>query len=319
MKVATIRPESADSEVSNKKDFSKSKRKLGFFSLTPNKLTLGRILLLPLPCALMFIENTSARILALSLGSLLGITDYFDGIIARKRRKVSVLGKILDPVADKIFITTFYLLFVYLHYFSFILVFFVILREVLIAHLRSFFTEELKVHNIARFKTFFQMLFAGLVFFFYTFFPEKTLKEAISFLLIMIGCFSWLSAFPYLIRVLRYIKKVEFVNLKNFFASFPGLLFPVILLLTFPFSGKAFVLNIILLNFWFLKRGFSRINPLWSSESSFVYLFFSNLILVELIVNGFVCYSLALTLVYFVLRDGKGMVKISVKVFFQNY
>jgi CDP-diacylglycerol--glycerol-3-phosphate 3-phosphatidyltransferase len=67
-----------------------------------NHITLLRIVLLPLPCALLF-HGTTARMGALGLFAVLAATDWYDGILAR-RQGPTVLGGLLDPIADKIFI-----------------------------------------------------------------------------------------------------------------------------------------------------------------------------------------------------------------------
>jgi len=65
-----------------------------------NLLTLSRIFL----AALFFFYLMSSRWLSIGfiLFFLAGITDYFDGYLARKYNAVSQLGEILDPIADKI-------------------------------------------------------------------------------------------------------------------------------------------------------------------------------------------------------------------------
>jgi len=67
-----------------------------------NILTLSRILL----AAIIFVLLISPEgyLLALLLFFLAGVTDYFDGYLARKYNAVSQLGEILDPIADKILI-----------------------------------------------------------------------------------------------------------------------------------------------------------------------------------------------------------------------
>ena len=67
-----------------------------------NILTLSRILL----AAIIFVLLMSPEgyLLALVLFFLAGVTDYFDGYLARKYNAVSQLGEILDPIADKILI-----------------------------------------------------------------------------------------------------------------------------------------------------------------------------------------------------------------------
>ena len=67
-----------------------------------NILTLSRILLAPIIFVLLM--SPDGYLLALVLFFLAGVTDYFDGYLARKHNAVSELGEILDPIADKILI-----------------------------------------------------------------------------------------------------------------------------------------------------------------------------------------------------------------------
>ncbi|HEA83868.1 MAG TPA: CDP-alcohol phosphatidyltransferase family protein, partial [Thermodesulfobacterium geofontis] len=140
--------------------------------ITPNRLTLLRIFLLPFPCILLLSGSYSGKLCALITGFLLGITDYLDGILARKYKKITSIGTILDPIADKIFVTSIYLVLVYLNYFNFLPVFFIILREILVSFLRSWFPDKIKVSRIAKLKTLFQMSFAGFAVFFYLYFSS---------------------------------------------------------------------------------------------------------------------------------------------------
>ena len=67
-----------------------------------NILTLSRILLAAIIFVLLM--SPDGYLLALVLFFLAGVTDYFDGYLARKYNAVSQLGEILDPIADKILI-----------------------------------------------------------------------------------------------------------------------------------------------------------------------------------------------------------------------
>ena len=68
----------------------------------PNKLTLLRILLAPLFVVVFFIDNLYAKIGAFVIAGLIELTDLFDGIIARRKNKVTTFGKLFDPLADKL-------------------------------------------------------------------------------------------------------------------------------------------------------------------------------------------------------------------------
>ena len=68
----------------------------------PNALTLARIALTPPVALLPFVDSAAARIAAFLLFVVAGLTDYLDGRLARSRRDETDLGKILDPLADKL-------------------------------------------------------------------------------------------------------------------------------------------------------------------------------------------------------------------------
>lgn len=73
----------------------------------PNLLTLSRIVALPLLAFLLWWPNWQYGYgLAFVLYCLMGITDYFDGYLARTSGAVSRLGIFLDPIADKIMVAT---------------------------------------------------------------------------------------------------------------------------------------------------------------------------------------------------------------------
>ncbi len=67
----------------------------------PNKLTMFRIILVPLTMALMLTGHSISAGIVFAVASL---TDFFDGYIARKRNLITSFGKIMDPLADKILI-----------------------------------------------------------------------------------------------------------------------------------------------------------------------------------------------------------------------
>ena len=70
----------------------------------PNKLTIIRLLLIPVFVALFFVEFTGHVFVALGVFVLACLTDFLDGYIARKYNLVTDLGKFLDPIADKVLV-----------------------------------------------------------------------------------------------------------------------------------------------------------------------------------------------------------------------
>ena len=80
----------------------------------PNALTLGRIAITPLIAWLPFTGSAAGRLAAFVLFLAAAWTDYYDGVLARTRGLITDLGKLLDPLADKLllvgtFVPMFYL------------------------------------------------------------------------------------------------------------------------------------------------------------------------------------------------------------------
>jgi len=72
----------------------------------PNLLSLFRIAIIPVLVYLLSFTDPFSALLAAALFLIAALTDYFDGYLARRQRTVSNLGKILDPLADKLMIVT---------------------------------------------------------------------------------------------------------------------------------------------------------------------------------------------------------------------
>ena len=70
----------------------------------PNLLTLSRILAVPILVFLLWRPTPVDYAITFVLYCLVGITDYFDGYVARTQGQISKLGQFLDPIADKIMV-----------------------------------------------------------------------------------------------------------------------------------------------------------------------------------------------------------------------
>src|SRR5215208_8187938 len=70
----------------------------------PNLLTLSRILAVPILVFLLWKPGWYDYAITFVLYCLVGITDYFDGYLARAQGQISRLGQFLDPIADKIMV-----------------------------------------------------------------------------------------------------------------------------------------------------------------------------------------------------------------------
>jgi CDP-diacylglycerol---glycerol-3-phosphate 3-phosphatidyltransferase len=77
--------------------------------ITPNSLTIARLLLIPFGAIALFInggDDYNWQIVSWWIFFILGLSDIFDGKLARSRQQVTELGKFLDPVADKAMVGT---------------------------------------------------------------------------------------------------------------------------------------------------------------------------------------------------------------------
>ena len=74
--------------------------------LTPNFMTVSRIIAVPIIVVLLMSEARITTFIAAVLFSLASITDYFDGYLARTRGLETKLGKIIDPLADKLLVSS---------------------------------------------------------------------------------------------------------------------------------------------------------------------------------------------------------------------
>jgi len=134
----------------------------------PNSITLVRIGLVPVVIFLLLIAaegNTWQRWLALFLFILAISTDGLDGSIARKTNKVTNLGKILDPIADKALIGGLFLTLSYLGEIAWWITLVILLREfaVTIYRVRVAKTNVISASLSGKLKTIFQAIAIGIV------------------------------------------------------------------------------------------------------------------------------------------------------------
>ncbi len=214
--------------------------------ITPNRLTLLRIFLLPLPCLLLF-GGPESKLTAVGLGSLLGLTDYLDGRLAR-RLGPSRLGALLDPIADKIFVGVVYLLLYHLKYLPYWVVFLLLFREILVAGLRSLYPEKLSVWALSRLKTTFQMIGAGVIILASNFLPPHQADLLMRGVVWVVLGTTWLSAWPYLQRGVEGL----ILNPKGLFHLTLRTALPFACLGIFPFSGNLWPLVLAGLSLSFL-------------------------------------------------------------------
>ena len=72
----------------------------------PNRLTIVRLVLVPVFVALMSVESIPTYVIAYIVFTVASITDYWDGRIARERNLITNFGKLMDPLADKVLLAS---------------------------------------------------------------------------------------------------------------------------------------------------------------------------------------------------------------------
>lgn len=103
---------------------------------TANKLTLLRVVMIPVFMAALYVEFPFHMIVALTVFILASVTDFIDGYIARNFNQITDFGKFMDPLADKLLVTSAMLWFVEVGQMSAWALLIVIAREFAVSGLR---------------------------------------------------------------------------------------------------------------------------------------------------------------------------------------
>ncbi len=139
------------------------------FRSLANKLTLSRIVIIPVILILLVLPYGWAAWGALFLFSVAGVTDWFDGYLARRENQVSKIGQFLDPIADKLLVSAVLLLLVYNQKIDGLTVLpavIILLREVAVSGLREFLADlrvGVPVSRLAKWKTTIQLIALGFL------------------------------------------------------------------------------------------------------------------------------------------------------------
>lgn len=136
----------------------------------PNVLTYGRVAAVPVVAALLFWPDDNwMRWAALGVFAAAAITDFFDGYLARVWSQQSALGRMLDPIADKLLVAACLLVLVSNKTITGLSVWaglIILCREILVSGLREFLAElhvSVPVTQVAKWKTTLQLLALGFL------------------------------------------------------------------------------------------------------------------------------------------------------------
>ncbi len=128
--------------------------------LTPNFITISRIAAVPAVVVLLMWDNRVTTLLAAALFSLASITDYVDGYLARTRDLITPLGKILDPLADKLLVSSTLIMLAALGFIPAWIACVIIGRELAVTSLRCVLMEnrqDVAASWLGKYKTGFQI------------------------------------------------------------------------------------------------------------------------------------------------------------------
>jgi len=108
----------------------------------PNVLSFLRIAIIPLVLVFVYYESRLNCFIAACLFAAASITDYFDGYLARKTGQITVIGKFLDPLADKLIVASTLIMLIPLGRIPAWVVVLILARELAITGLRSIASSE---------------------------------------------------------------------------------------------------------------------------------------------------------------------------------
>lgn len=127
----------------------------------PNILTMVRIAAIPLLCILLLSPERENGFWAAALFAAASVTDWLDGYLARRMGIVTVFGKFLDPIADKLIVMAALIMILPFKWVPAWMVLVILGREMIITGLRGIASTEgivIPASNLGKFKTIFQLV-----------------------------------------------------------------------------------------------------------------------------------------------------------------
>ena len=190
----------------------------------PNKLTILRIILVPIVCLVwlfpyeqfgihigymnvMGVYISYLNLIVLGLFALASFTDFLDGKIARKNNLVTTFGKFADPIADKLLVNMMLILLSYKHMIPIIPVVLMILRDIIVDGCRMIAAQRgvvISAGILGKMKTVFQMF--TIIFVLLNNLPFEIWQVPMSDILVWFTSFiSVAGGYSYFMQVKQYI------------------------------------------------------------------------------------------------------------------
>jgi CDP-diacylglycerol--glycerol-3-phosphate 3-phosphatidyltransferase len=126
----------------------------------PNSLTLFRVAAVPVIVILLLFPNRFYAFVAAMIFSAAAITDFLDGFLARQRGLVSDFGKVMDPIADKVLVSSAFIMLASLGWIPAWIVCIIIGREIAVTGLRNIIAQkgkDVSASRLGKYKTGFQI------------------------------------------------------------------------------------------------------------------------------------------------------------------
>ena len=181
------------------------------YSYIPNFLTFLRLFAAPVLILYLIIDQSfSGKYFGLIIFILIILTDFFDGYLARKFNTESNIGRVFDPIADKIMVILLFAFFLGINLnnsyklFVSLMLILLITREIMISGLREFVSAkkaDLSVTQLAKWKTFFQTVLLIFLFFDYIYLYENTVVSWSIDLFCLVTCLlTWYTGMQYIFK-----------------------------------------------------------------------------------------------------------------------
>jgi CDP-diacylglycerol--glycerol-3-phosphate 3-phosphatidyltransferase len=177
----------------------------------PNILTLIRIAFIPVLFILLFFPGKIACLFAAICFSIASLTDFLDGFLARRRNSITRIGKILDPLADKLLITVCLIMLIPLHDVRAWIVAIIVSREIAITGLRGVAAVEgliIPAGTLGKKKTAFQIVAIIFLLLHYEYFQVNFHQIGMWLLMIAMVLTVW-SGIVYFYRFSREVNRAH--------------------------------------------------------------------------------------------------------------
>ena len=179
----------------------------------PNSITLSRIAFVPVILALVAMETRWSCFFAALFFTVAALSDLVDGYLARKNNLITSLGKFLDPLADKVLVSSVLIMFVALAWVPAWIVIVIICRDLMVTGLRAVASDEgvvIAADKYGKWKTTLQMISLVPLLLHHDWFglPLGTIGLVLLYISLFLTVFSGINYFMQFFKVLRLNKEV---------------------------------------------------------------------------------------------------------------